>query len=401
MKIFFIVGEDSGDALASGLMKQLKESYGKPIQFYGIGGPKMEAEGFETLMPQKELEAFGIWEIVPKIPTFLKIKDAIIKEIEKTNPDAVITVDFPEFNFLTAKGIKKRGVYKGKIIHYVAPTVWAWREGRAKKIAKFIDGIMCLFPMEVEYFTKQGIRASYVGHPIVEKYIATPKGKSYRDVNEIPKDVVILGLFFGSRESEFKNSGRILVEAAKLIIEAKKNVYVIVPTLAKNEYIVQKLLDNLSAPAYVTTSESNKWLAFEACDVAIAVSGTVGLELAYARVPHVITYKVSGITYFLLKILVKVKKAHLVNILMGRDIVPEFIQSEAEPERIAGSALTLLHDKEKRQEMLAGFEDFRNFLGANNTFSPSKKAAEFVLSMISGKRNISNEFNGAANRKPR
>ena len=220
-------------------------------------------------------------------------------------------------------------------------------------------------------------------------------------MNEIPKDVVILGLFFGSRESEFKNSGRILVEAAKLIIEAKKNVYVIVPTLAKNEYIVQKLLDNLSAPAYVTTSESNKWLAFEACDVAIAVSGTVGLELAYARVPHVITYKVSGITYFLLKILVKVKKAHLVNILMGRDIVPEFIQSEAEPERIAGSALTLLHDKEKRQEMLAGFEDFRNFLGANNTFSPSKKAAEFVLSMISGKRNISNEFNGAANRKPR
>lgn len=395
--IFFIVGEDSGDVLAAGLIDALKAR--GDVTCLGVGGPLMEEAGFEKLLDMEEITAFGILEVLPKIPNLLKIKDALIGEIEKRQPDAVITVDFPEFNFILAKGLRKRGIYKGKIIHYVAPSVWAWREGRAKKIAKIVDGIMCLFPMEVPYFTKHGIKAAHVGHPIVENFKPPEPGRTYRELNNIPDDTIILGLFFGSRDSEFKNLRKILITATKFVTERHKNIHIIVPTLPKNEFVVQTFIDNIDVPVFISADPKFKWTAFQACDVAVAVSGTVGLELAYANVPHVITYRLNPLTYFILKLLVKVKKAHLVNILMQADIVPEFIQKDCEAEQVAIGLLQLINKPEKRAEMRAHFADFRKFLGEGSTRKPSERAASFVFSMLGEKQHIKTAFNDAARLK--
>ena len=402
MNIFFIVGEDSGDVIAANLIKGLHQMIEGDLKCMGVGGPLMKDQGFEALIDMDEITAFGIIEVIPKIPHLLKIKDALVEEIEKRNPEAVITVDFPEFNFMVAKALKKRGKYKGKLIHYVAPSVWAWREGRAKKIARFMDGMMCLFPMEVPYFTKHGMRAAHVGHPMVENFVETPPDKSYRIRGNIAQETVILGLFFGSRQSEYKNIKDILIQAAKLVIDEQKSInvkmHVVVPTLEKNEFEVQQFLEDLGVEIFVSTSPDFKWTAFQACDAAIAVSGTVGLELAYARVPHVVTYKVSGLTYFILKLLVKTKFIHLANILLGRALVPEFVQGKALPEMIAQEIVSLLRKKEKRDDMVKGFDEIRTMMGFGREDKPSIRAAEFVLSMISGRRSIKSAFTAAAQR---
>lgn len=382
MKLFFIIGEDSGDALAAPLIKALQNVTPEPLECVGIGGPIMEANGFESLLPMDQISIIGIWEVIPKIPRLLKLKNAIVEEIEKQNPDAVITVDFPDFNFLIAKSLKKRGKYKGKIIHYVAPSVWAWRPGRAKKISAFLDGIMCLFPMEVEHFTKHGIQAAHVGHPLVASRAKEANKKDFRDTNGISDDDKTLGLFFGSRESEFKNLSSILKTTAMLVNEVEEGIKIIAPTLPNLEYEVQSVLKDFTLPIYVTASPAIKWEAVKSCDVAVAVSGTVALELAYAGVPHVICYKINPITALILKVLGKIKNVHLANILLNESLVPECLQGKCNPEYIAQQALDLLQQKEKADAQKAGFEKLDEKLGGQGTMHPSSKAAEFILNTI-------------------
>ncbi len=382
MKLFFIAGENSGDSLAAPLIKALKEQYGDDVECLGVGGPLMTAEGFDELLPLDQISVIGIWEVLPKIPRLLKLNKSIVEEIEKQKPDAVITVDFPDFNFILAKSLKKRGVYKGKLIHYVAPSVWAWRAGRAKKIAGFMDGMMCLFPMEVEYFTKHGMKAAHVGHPLVMSNSREASGDVFREENNIKKDAKTIGLFFGSREAEFKNLSGAIKEAALLVNDIEAGIHIIAPTLPDLEYNVQKLLEDFKLPIYVVANPGMKWEAIKACDVAVAVSGTMGLELAYAGVPHVIAYKINPITALILRVLVKVKYAHLANILLDKGIVPECLQGKCSSDNIAKEALELLQNEEKRNEQKQAFLALGKILGAENAMSPSQRAAEFITATI-------------------
>ncbi len=383
MKLFFIVGEDSGDALAAPLIKSLQDMSVDEIEFTGIGGPLMEdIEEFDLLLPMDQISMIGIWEVLPKIPRLLKLKTAIIEEIEKQQPDAVITVDFPDFNFLIAKALKKRGKFKGKIIHYVAPSVWAWRPGRAKKMAEFLDGVMCLFPMEVEYFTKHKLKASHVGHPLISSNAKEASSTAFREANNIPDDIKTIGLFFGSRESEFKKLSPIIKSSAMLINEIEEGIHIIAPTLPRLEYNIQTLLKDFELPVYVSSSPLAKWEAIKACDVAIAVSGTVALELAYAGVPHVVCYKINPITAIILKIMTKIKHIHLANILLDKDIVPECIQGKCNPEYIAQKAIDLLQDEELRKAQITEFENLDDKLGGQGSMQPSNKAADFILSVV-------------------
>jgi len=342
MKLFFIVGEDSGDALAAPLINSINEMSPDEVECMGVGGPLMSQEKFETLLPMDQISMIGIWEVLPKIPRLLKLKKAIIEEIEKQQPEAVITVDFPDFNFWLAKELKKRGIFKGKIIHYVAPSVWAWRPGRAQKISTFVDGMMCLFPMEVDFFTKHNMKAAHVGHPLTVSDAKTASGDEFREANGISKDTPTLGLFFGSRESEFKNLSGIIKKAASLIHDVEEDVNVISPTLPKLEFEIQNLLKDFKLPVFVTANPNTKWQAIKACDVAVAVSGTVALELAYAGVPHIICYKINPITAIIIKTMAKVKHVHLANILLEKEVVPECLQGKCVAEYIAEKALDLL-----------------------------------------------------------
>ena len=365
---------------AASLVTALKE-YGESM---GVGGPLMKAAGFEELLPMDQISVIGIWEVIPKIPRLLKIKKAIIEEIEKQQPDAVITVDFPDFNFSIAKTLKKRGVFKGKIIHYVAPSVWAWRPGRAKKVAQFLDCMMCLFPMEVPHFTQHGLNAVHVGHPLVTVDIDGFSGDEFRDANSIARDAKTIGLFFGSRESEFKNMGAVIKDAALLVDDIEKGIHIIAPTLAKFEYGVQKALEGFGLPVYVTANPSMKWQSFKACDAAIAVSGTVALELAYAGVPHVTGYKINPITALILRFLLKIKHVHLANILLDKPVVSEFLQGKATPEKIAQAVIDLLEDESKRKDQTEAFQGIRGLLNNEENTDPSLKAAAFVVDVMKG-----------------
>ena len=382
MKLFFIVGEDSGDALAAPLINSLNEMSPDDVECMGVGGPLMAQENFETLLPMDQISIIGIWEVLPKIPRLIKLKKAIVEEIEKQQPDAVITVDFPDFNFWLAKELKKRGIFKGKILHYVAPSVWAWRPGRAQKISTFIDGMMCLFPMEVDYFTKHNMKAAHVGHPLTTSEAKAASGDEFREANGISKETPTLGLFFGSRESEFKNLSGIIKKAASLVHDVEEDINVISPTLPKLEFEIQQLLKDFTLPVFVTANPNTKWQAMKACDVAIAVSGTVALELAYAGVPHVICYKINPITAIIIKTMAKVKHVHLANILLEKEVVPECLQGKCVAEHIAQKSLELLQNQENRKEQLEYFKELDEKLGGKGSMSPSNKAAEFILTTL-------------------
>lgn len=385
MKIFFVVGESSGDVLAAALIKRLKAKLGDDIECLGVGGPLMKkTAGFNELLPMDQISIMGIWEVLPKIPRLLKINNAIVEEIEKQKPDAVITVDFPDFNFRLGKTLRKRGNYKGKLIHYVAPSVWAWRPGRAKKISQFLDAIICLFPMEVEYFTNQGLPTKYVGHPVVETKALQGDGEVFKAENDISSDDQTLGIFYGSREVEFKNIGQTLCQAARMIDDVEDDLKIIIPTLPDLEYEIQTILEGFSLPVYISANESVKWDAFRACDTAIAVSGTVALELAYADIPHIVVYKTSGINALIFKLMAKVKHVHLANILLGEDVVPELLQGKCNSENIAKTSLELSKDNDKQAEQRKKFAELREILGGNDEVAPSEKAADFVIEVCKG-----------------
>ncbi|MGH1398333.1 MAG: lipid-A-disaccharide synthase [Alphaproteobacteria bacterium] len=374
--VFLIAGEESGDVLGGGLMAAMKEAQPE-VRFIGVGGDAMTREGLSSLMPMQDLCVMGLFEVVMQMRRLLKLIDRMVEEIEKAQPDVVIGIDLPDFNFRVAKLLKKRGIYKGKILHYVAPSVWAWRPGRAKYVAGFLDGLMCLFPFEPEYFTKHGLKAAYVGHSIIEQD-ATPDRGMRKDL-ELGDDTLLIGLYLGSREQEVKRHGAVFCEALNAIYEESPNTFVLVPTLPHLEYEVRKVLEECQMPFFVSSDAEKKWAAMKACDVAMAVSGTVGLELSYMNIPHLIAYRANGLTAFVIKMLVKTKYAHLTNIILQKAAVPEFLQKECDDEIIAGEFSGLLESRDAQKE---DFAALRAALTQSSDEAPSRRAAAFVAEFL-------------------
>ena len=370
-KIYIIAGEASGDFLGSQLIKAIKEKEPETVVF-GIGGDLMIAKGFTSLFPMEELSIMGIAEVAPKIPQMIKRINQTVSDIAAKKPDVLITIDAPDFSFRIQQKIKKHEHVNVKQVHYVAPTVWAWRAGRAKKIAKFLDAIICLFPFEPPYFEKVGLNAIAVGHPVMETDVMTAKPLGLNDSQK-------LGVFFGSRHGEIKRISPVIIESIERIIEHKPDLELIIPTLPRLKNTVKALLNDINIPYHIVTDKNQKWSAFKSCNAAIAVSGTIGLELSVADVPHLITYKANWLTYQLLKRIVKTKYAHLTNIILQREVVPEYIQSDSTAKNISNKAIELLENSSSRDTQLAGFDAMRKKIGQSQ--KPSCSAAEFILNL--------------------
>ncbi len=383
-KIFLIAGEPSGDALGAKLIRALREESLAPLEFSGIGGPLMEAEGFESLIDMDEICVMGLFEVIAHLPRLLKLINGVVEEIESFDPAAVVTIDLPDFNFQVAARLKKRNKTNARIVHYVAPTVWAWRPGRAQKIAKFLDGMICLFPFEPPHFTKHDLKSVFIGHPISQNNPEEADGAALRDKYDIPQDARVLGLFLGSRPRELKMLSEELKDAAYLLKERYPDLHLIVPTLPSLQFDVMKILEDLDIPAYVISDQNVKWDAIAACDVALSVSGTMGLELAYAGIPHVIAYKMHPVSWLLVRLLVKVKHAHLANILLNKDeaIVPEFLQKNFNSLKIAKELIKIFESQKLQKAQTQHAEKIRTMLGKGQLRSPSSKAAEFVLQVM-------------------
>ena len=377
-KIFMIAGEASGDALGGPLMAAFKARDPMCV-IKGVGGAQMQAQGLESMLPMEDLCVMGLWEVLWHLPRLLKLIQGLAEEIEKEQPDILVTIDLPDFNFRLAEKLKKRGKFKGKIIHYVAPSVWAWRPGRAKKVAGYLDGMMCLFPFEPEYFEKEGLRAAYVGHPLIENDLSSCDVERFNQAHEIDEEAVKIGLLFGSREQEIKSLSPIILEATDLIREQIPDVHFIAPTLPHMDLDIVDILQPTGAPFSVVAKPEKKWDALMACDVAIAVSGTVGLELAYAGIPHVIGYKMHPLSWLLAKILVKTPYAHLTNILLDAPVVPELLQGDCKAEKIAKGVLELLLYDEKADAQKTAFKQLDEKLKPEGLESPSERAVQFIL----------------------
>jgi len=264
----------------------------------------------------------------------------------------------------------------------VAPTVWAWRPGRAKKIAQYLDGLVCLFPFEPAYFTKHGLHAIYCGHPLSELQVDQIDKDWFDKRFEVSEGHKKIGLFLGSRESELKTIAPVIVEAVNGLYEHYQDFSVIIPTLPRLELDITNIASSLPCEAFVLCDDQHKWESFMACDMAVAVSGTVALELAYLGVPHFVAYKVHPITWILLKILVKTQYAHIANIVADKEVIPELLQWKCSALEIAKMLMSFIKTPEILEKQKRDMAYLRTELCSPTDKKPSENIADYLLSVL-------------------
>jgi lipid-A-disaccharide synthase len=378
---FLIAGEASGDLLGARLMRQLCIQMDGNVRFVGIGGPHMVAEGLDLLFPHTELMHFGIIEVLRHIPRLLSHINQTAREVIRVHPLALITIDSPDFCFRVAQRVKRNAPTKIPLIHYVAPTVWAWRPGRAKKIAKFLDHLLAVLPFEPPYFTRAGLPCTFVGHSVVEGDAANGSNAMFRAAHHIPLDTPLLTVLPGSRVGEITRLLPIFRDTVKILQQNHKDFHIVVPTVPHIRARVAAEIATWGIPFHIVESERDKYDAFAASRAALACSGTVALELALAKLPAVIAYKINALTVLLYRRLIRVRFANLVNIMHDKEVVPEFLQENCTPDKLAAGIDTLLRDETVRQEQITQLAATAAWLG-HGQFVPSERAAETVLQVI-------------------
>lgn len=364
-KIFVITGESSGDQIAAGYINHLKKQHPKrDFQIEGIGGDALKKQGLEhSLFPLESLSLMGIAEIIPHIPDLLDKIRQTAWHIHQFKPDLVLSVDAPDFSFRVLKRYQKRFHAKGqegapRFEHIVAPTVWAWRPGRAKKIAKLLDHLHCLFPFEPPYFEAVGLSASYWPHPFLPLYRdAKSKGQAFRKANNISEDKKLIGIFPGSRKSELSRMLPVFRAAMEMMHAREAGLQFVLLTLPHLKPLIEKAMEGFTGDFLILDDIDQKPNMMGALDAGFATSGTIGFELSLARVPHLVAYKMNSMTRFLAAPFVKTPYMHLTNIHLKKKIIPEFFQAQARSEIIADTAQALLHDETLRQAEAKAFEE--------------------------------------------
>lgn len=380
--IFLIAGEPSGDLLGARLMAALKRRAGGPVRFAGIGGERMIAEGLDTLFPLHELSLMGIAELVPKLPNLIRRLAQTAAEIRRLRPDVVVTIDAPDFCFRIAKRLKGQGI---PFVHYVAPSVWAWRPGRARKVARVLDHLLALLPFEPPYFEREGLPCTFVGHPIVEGGAASGDGARFRAAHGIAPTDRLLTVLPGSRRSEISRLLPDFRETIRRLAPRYPGLVVAVPTVPHVRDSVASEISSWPVRTILVEGDQGKYDAFAASEAALAASGTVALELALARLPAVIAYRMHPVTIGLYRRFIRVKYANLVNIMLDRMLVPELLQENCTPEKLDAAVTKLLDDPEARREQREGVAEVARWLGLGGP-PPSERAADVVLAVVKGRK---------------
>lgn len=381
--IFLIAGEASGDLIGARLMRALKKKKGAYICFSGIGGPQMEAEGLTSLFPMSDLSTMGLVEVIRRLPLLMRRIHQTVSAIEMSEPDALVTIDVPDFSFRVAKRITHLPVKK---IHYVAPTVWAWRPGRAADCAEFLDHMLALFPFEPPYFAEHYLNCTFVGHPLVEQEATFADGPGFRRMVGMDKEAPLLCLLPGSREGEVTRHAEIFAQSFKKLAESVPGLLATVPSFPHLLPIIHEAFKKILGPlmikrVYFVDDNDLKYGAMAASDVALAASGTVTLELALLGIPAVVAYKVNPLTAFLGRRLLKVKHVSLVNILLNREVIPEFLQENCTLQKLSVALDALFRHPEKRRRQIHDFKEAIEMLKLPYD-KPSEKAAEVILRVM-------------------
>ncbi len=369
-KIFVLTGEPSGDKLASKVIAQLKSSRAD-VEYSSVGGEHLKSLGIKSLYNLKEVTYLGFTRVLLNI---FKIKSKInetVKEIVKFKPDILFSVDSPDFTLRVAKEVKKLDP-NIKTIHFVAPQVWVWREHRVKQLKSFLDHVLLLFPFEKKYFEKEGIQCTFTGHPLLEE-----QSKSKVDINQIIKDnKKIFSIYPGSRLSEINVLTPILFEFVKMMNEKYKDLFFAFHSTAEHVRLIQNLLlkegfKNCGA----ISDEKIKSHILKSSMFAVAKSGTISLEICNAKIPSVIIYKMGMINFFIVKMLVKIKFANIINIAAEEEVIPELLQSKCNPKDIYNTVDKLLSNKQALENQVNKSQ------GIISNFK-TEKSSEIVSSVL-------------------
>ena len=370
MRIMMIAGEASGDLHGAGVVRELKKRQ-PACEIFGIGGDKMQLAGMNLIYHIRELSVMGFWEVVQHLPLLRSVEKTLEAILRVRPPDVLVLIDYPGFNLRFARIAKKYGV---RVVYYISPQVWAWNPGRVKKMKELIDTMLVVFPFEVDIYKKENIDVRFVGHPLLE-VLSVPQGKrEFCTRYGFEEGKYIVGLFPGSRRQEIERIFPSMLGAARMLHEqCGAQVAVGVSSVLEYEFMKSFLRDDFP----VQLIQNATYDVMKNADVALVTSGTATLEAGYYQTPMVIVYRTSWLSYIISRSLIRIKNIGLANIVAGKTVVPELVQSDVTPRRLAEEALGMLSDESRRKEISQNLSIVKEKLG---TAGASQRVAEIILS---------------------
>jgi len=372
-----VAGEASGDLLGSHLIAALKTRLPDAV-FYGIGGPKMQGQGFDSWWPMEKLSVMGYWDALKHFREIASIRRQLKRRLLDLKPDIFIGIDAPDFNLGLETDLKSAGI---RTIHYVSPSIWAWRGGRIKKIGRAVNRLLALFPMEPQIYEKERIPVTYVGHPLADIIPLQTSKQAVREKLSLPRDYPIFAMLPGSRRGELEMMAETFVETAKIIRERFLPTAIFVVPLTTRETRLQfemAIYQKQGGDVPFRLLFGHAQDALGAADVSLVASGTATLEAAMLKRPMVITYKIAKFSYWLMKRMAYLPFVGLPNILAGRFVVPEILQDQATPENLAEALVKLYQDKDNAVAVEEAFTDLHLQLRQNT----AEKAAQAVIECL-------------------
>jgi len=371
--IYIVAGEPSGDILGDQLIRSLESKFNSPI-FNGVGGERMQSNNFTSLFDMSDISIFGIFPVLRKLFFLMSKINDVVKDISQKKPDIIILIDSPDFNHRVAKKVKKY-LPNVPIVCYVAPTVWAWRQGRAKKMSEYFDYLLSVIPFEVNFFEKYGLKTSYVGHPFIEK-VKNINDITFSEKYDLDKSKTIIFLP-GSRKSEIERHSPVMVQAIDYLKDQNLNLNILIATGQKQLDQIRDYFKDIQ----IITDDYEKYSLFKKADFACAASGTVTLELGLTETPTIVIYKMDKLTWFFISKMVKVKFVSLVNLILGRESSKELLQDNFNKENLIDELSKLLSDEDGQKKQINDLKEF-NAIMNKNIDNPSENASKIIKRLL-------------------
>ena len=371
LKVALVAGEASGDILGAGLMQALRQ-HCPQIEFIGVGGPLMEAQGLTSYFPMERLAIMGLVEVLGRLPELLSRRKRLIATLKEQQPDVFIGIDAPDFNLTIELKLREAGI---KTVHYVSPSVWAWRQKRVFKIRKGCDLMLTLLPFEARFYQEHQVPVLFVGHPLADSVAMHNDPLPAREQLGLPADAQVVALLPGSRGGEVAKLGTLFVETARYLLGEKPQLRFIIPAAnqARREQLAAILAEMPNLPIEILDGQSQA--ALQACDAVLIASGTATLEAMLFKKPMVVAYKLAPVSHWLLKKMVKSPYISLPNLLANEMLVPEFIQDAATPKALGNALLEQLNDGSQQTQRFAE-------LHQSLRCDASERAAQGVLQLV-------------------